>query len=658
MKISLVLGLLFILIFLSSVQACSNPILRTESGVAINPFGGELRINGTKYDGFEIEYNLQIKNLNDQGLMVSLQPSSRIKDYIFSEPIIVEANSIKIMPLKIWVGGKSEYGTIEINYICGSGSIQYLNTYFNLVIIGKGISPPPSSSCNSYGLDGCYSGLYRDYYCSNDQLQYKSTCMKSCCQSFEGKLAFCSNDNSECISPNPNMKLEIEIHSPENKTHGEKKFLINVSTNIPTKYIYYALNGNRFKQACQYCRSYLKQYSAKEGLNELIIRAEDYWGNKTNSSVIFTVDSEKPYIRSIEPDDGEYIKGSTFKVQYTEENLKSISLFYGIEGSMEEYLMYNCPSGRNKECNIEIDVSPFDGQKIQYYFVVKDEVHSTISNVNEIYVDKTIPTIKINSPSGVFNISKLLVNLNVSEKVVSLEYSDNGKRFKRLCRDCNYYSKTLLFSDGIHNLTFKATDNAGNQGYASVIFTVDTKGPKIKNIAPNDGGYIKGSDFTVYYDEDSVKNVSLFYGKEGSMKEYFMDYCPSGNNQECTATVELNEYDGEVIQYYFIVRSDFYEDKSETYSLNVDTKTPTVTINSPNNGTTYASRSVQLNISVSEDVELEYSDNGGRFSRLCSNCDSYDHSYYFSYDIHNLTIRATDNAGNEAYASVLFTIKR
>ena len=641
----------------SFTQACYNPSLKKESGTTINPFGGWLLIDGTKYDGLEIEYNLGIKNVNNQGLMVSLQPSSKIKDYISSEPIFVEANSIKNMTLKIWVGGKNEYDTVDINYICEDGTPQFLDTYFNLEIVGKGISPPPTSSCDSVGLDGCYAGVYRDYYCSSGQLQYKAACTRGCCQSFGGVMAFCSADNSQCISPDPNEKINIEIHSPENKTYGDRKISMEVSTSNMARYIYYALNSNRFTKVCQYCRSYTKQYYVREGSNQLIIRTEDYFGNYSNKTVTFTVDSSVPRIKKIEPNNGQYIKGSNFTVSYDENSVKNVSLFYGKEGSMNEYFMDYCPSGQNQACSAEVDVSSYDGQEIQYYFVVNDEVHSSISKVTRVYVDKTLPLIKVYSPSSMVYNSKVLVNVSISEPVVSLEMSDNGGRPRRLCRNCDYYSRTTSFSEGTHKLTLKAIDKAGNEGYETITFTVDSKGPRIKKIVPNNGEHIKGSNFTVYYDEYSVKNVSLYYGKEGSMEEYFMDYCPSGQNQACSATVDLTKYNGEVIQYYFVVRSDLYEEKSNIYSVTVDITTPTVTINSPLSDT-YNSRIVRLNVDITEPVKLEYSDNGGGFRRLCSACDSYDHSYYFSYGTHNLNVRATDNTGNEGYASVIFMVEK
>jgi len=656
MKISLTFGLLTFFLMISCVQACINPGLIKENGKPLNPFGGWLFINGTKYDGLEIEYNLRIKNINNQGLLVSLQPSSKIEGYISSEPVFVEANSIKNMSLRIWVGGKSVYDTVMVNYICEDGTPQFLQTFIYLEIKGKGISPPPTSDCDSHGLDGCYSGFYRDYYCLNGQLKYKETCTVSCCRSFGGEDAFCNSDKTMCLFPDPNEVLTIKIHSPENKTYGNNRVLINVSVNNTAKYIYYALNTNRFRKACQNCDSYEKEVKAKEGLNELRVRVENYGGKHFDETVTFVVDSKKPRIRRIYPKDGEYIKGSTFRIQYTEDNLQSIGLFYGTN-PLIEYDKDDCPSGKNKECVIEIDLSSFNNQKIRYYFVIRDAVHSSISTVNEIYVDSTSPSVVIHSPSNrVYDSRKVVIDVKISEKVELLEYSDNEGRYRKLCKNCDSYSKTFSFRDGIHQLTFRATDYAGNEGYKTVTFVVDSKKPRIRRIYPKDGEYSRGlTTFTIKYDENNLQSITLFYGST-QMKEVILTDCPSGRNQQCSITVDLSEYDGKEIRYYFVIRDAVHNTVSNMNTITVDATVPSIIVYSPTNGV-HENRRVLLNMSVSEKVKLlEISDNGSRFRRLCMRCDHYSRLRSFRHGSHELLVRAIDKAGNEGYASVTFII--
>lgn len=83
----------------------------------------------------------------------------------------------------------------------------------------------------------------------------------------------------------------------------------------------------------------------------------------------------------------------------------------------------------------------------------------------------------------------------------------------------------------------------------------------------------------------------------------------------------------------------------------MDTTSPILTVNRPEN-TTYG-RKVPFNMTVSEDVLLEYIDNSvasPRWRTLCTRCDEYGDSKTktkaFSKGNHDILIRAIDKAGN------------
>ncbi|MBS3054869.1 MAG: hypothetical protein J4452_00045 [Candidatus Aenigmarchaeota archaeon] len=202
MKTAIITGIIFFLLSVSVVSACSNPILRRENGGAINPFGGTLQINGSQYSGMTVNYNLQVENRNDQGMTVSLVEGNDLKDYVNFESVYVPANSIVTMPNQIWIGGQSVFDKVNVLFTCDDGGPQFLTPFFYTIIYGKHLEPPPASSCESSNLNGCYEGILRTYFCQDNQLTYRPSCTTYCCESYGGEGSFCSADRQSCISFN------------------------------------------------------------------------------------------------------------------------------------------------------------------------------------------------------------------------------------------------------------------------------------------------------------------------------------------------------------------------------------------------------------------------------------------------------------------------
>ncbi len=265
----------------------------------------------------------------------------------------------------------------------------------------------------------------------------------------------------------------------------------------------------------------------------------------------------------------------------------------------------------------------------------------------------TIPTkfLTINSPENeTYGIKLIPLNVTASEKFDLIEYSDNGERFGSLCRDCQSYNRRRNFNDGQHNLTVRGIDYDTNYS-DSVLFFVDSKKPVISYTYFRRNSYVNGT-FPIKYHEEYLKNITLNYSNN-----YFTKFdCPSGRNKECIFEVDLSAYEGQEIEYNFIVCDSVRCVSSRLYSVKVDTIAPGIEIFRPTEEAVYA-RYVPINISLTERTNLKYSDNGGRFSTLCSRCNSYDRTKYFSRGYHNVTFMAVDEADNENYKSVTFNVE-
>ena len=112
----------------------------------------------------------------------------------------------------------------------------------------------------------------------------------------------------------------------------------------------------------------------------------------------------------------------------------------------------------------------------------KTEARVVVVNVTAP-VDRTPPVITLHSPQNrSYNTSSIPIEVSANEVISAWWYSlDSGA-------NTSFTPNTTLsgLSDGLHRLIVYANDSAGNVGYASVVFTIDTTPPALKlSIANN-----------------------------------------------------------------------------------------------------------------------------------------------------------------------------
>jgi len=117
---------------------------------------------------------------------------------------------------------------------------------------------------------------------------------------------------------------------------------------------------------------------------------------------------------------------------------------------------------------------------------------STTFDVNDV----TAPIITINSPlNQTYSSDSIFIGITTNENVGSVVYSlDVGVTNVSLIGSGTSWSKTSVFLDGSHNITFYVNDSSNNLGYASTVFSVDTTSldttfPTITIWSPTNGTY-------------------------------------------------------------------------------------------------------------------------------------------------------------------------
>ena len=266
----------------------------------------------------------------------------------------------------------------------------------------------------------------------------------------------------------------INVHSPvQGGIYDNRMVLLNISMTSEAD-ILYARDGDKLIKICRNCIEYSKEKPFDNGFHMLTIEGE-FEGGTVFTQVNFTVDSKKPNIKKTSPNKG-YADGD-FHVEFDETNPVQLILHYG-EDTKEVDIGESCYlSDGMHYCDTEVDLSSYDGQEIEYWWVLTDVIgREDKSKTREVKVDLTDPILTVNMPEddGIYG-NKVPFNLSASEEV-TLAYIDNGPDWKDFCENCDSYGvnklKTRGFKEGPHEITIRATDKAGNFDEETLSFFV------------------------------------------------------------------------------------------------------------------------------------------------------------------------------------------
>ncbi len=269
--------------------------------------------------------------------------------------------------------------------------------------------------------------------------------------------------------------------------------------------------------------------------------------------------------------------------------------------------------------------------------------------------------LNVHSPNNLsYDTTRIPFNITTSEKVSLIEYvnhNDIKPRFNTLCRNCKEYGfvrkVTKALREGNNTLTIRAVDYERNVKEQNISLFIDSKAPKIITTLPKNNAVVNGSFFFVKYTEDNLQNVSLIFNST-----IILANCTSGTNKNCSTSANLASFNNQTITYRFEVSDALRTTKSKNITVFVDTISPILNINSPNN-INYTTTKIPFNITISEPVLLEFSKDG-KWRTLCNNCRDYGlrtpKTQLFKPGIQNITIRARDKAGNSDVEMISFNV--
>lgn len=256
---------------------------------------------------------------------------------------------------------------------------------------------------------------------------------------------------------------------------------------------------------------------------------------------------------------------------------------------------------------------------------------------------------------GVFTKQSFFMDISTS-KIANIDLIDNIKGTEvNLCPNCMVYKKSMTFRQGENDITIRAVKGIEVKEQR-IKFYIDNKAPRILSTVPAAKKFANG-EFSVYYDEDNVKKITLYYGTSSPLNK-LLTGCLNGTKQSCSANVDLNSFDGKTINYWFEIE-DIAGNKvvSKPAEVYVDTSGPLIEdINySIDRG------NINLNIKVKEAYlkTVGYIDNSDpRLSEkvLCPTLKNNicEKKLSFRDGEHNITIFVIDQVGNRVERQIKF----
>lgn len=459
---------------------------------------------------------------------------------------------------------------------------------------------------------------------------------------------------------------ELTITSPaQDEVYQSRSILLDFSLNERST-VHYKDNNSpnqQWRVACNDCLSYDNPRSFEEGLNDLTFRATDRNGNQAFFEVSFRVDSKDPQVKKTEPRRG-FVSGD-FYIEIREDNPTELKVVYGnFNEGMFEHLVNieeECEvlSSTKTACNTFVDMSLFDGQDIQYYAELTDIAGNVDqSQPRDVSVDYSDPQILSEDVSVDGRFATFVIELDEVnfEEATYIDLLDDNPRERRLCSrlENGVCEDRVSFRDGQHEILVTVFDEAGNSAQYTTSFFTDSRRPRIMRTEPR-RGYASGF-FSMQFREDNPLEALLHYGNSAEgMREASVDLdsCfEDRGRMNCELTVDLEDYDGQQIQYWFSMEDLVGStDESRVTDLDVDTTYPL--IDSITHEYAYSNRyDVTLFVDEENLDEIHYLNNNEpnpRERRFCSRLEddgSCDKRINLYPGVNSIDFQVIDEAGN------------
>jgi parallel beta-helix repeat protein len=395
----------------------------------------------------------------------------------YTTGISLGGSNNKISQNKLWDNGRgifvfySNNNSIEDNFI-------FNNTYAGIDLYGGSRNRIRENELknNGRGLDLSQSGV--------ENVLVNNTFFNT------GFFYYSLPDNIYCEGKQSNYYYEgargpicdLIIISPEkDKIYTERRVEVKIITPFVEE-LYYSDNNERDRRICRDCEEKSKKISFQDGEHNLSIKGMLGDNLSYFDSIRFFIDSKNPRISKTWPRRNKFTNGKGFYIKVKEDNLKNITVSFNPEVSLD---LNDCIESRGyNECYIDLNLTNYEEEEIEYYFTVEDIANNIAKSKPVLVKVDTTPPV-LNNPDSFWYQGAgrqnryIYFEFNITEKnfdEVSYTYIDSRgrERERRLCSRLKGGSceKKKLFSKGQNNITINIKDDANNIIQKQINFTI------------------------------------------------------------------------------------------------------------------------------------------------------------------------------------------
>jgi hypothetical protein len=417
--------------------------------------------------------------------------------------------------------------------------------------------------------------------------------------------------------------------------------------------------------------SYTPAVALAAGAHTISLKVFDQAGNSTQATWTFSVDIAGPFISALAPANAAIINNTqpTISAQYADQGggIDTTKTLLTVDGVNVTAQAAATASGISYMLT-----APLTSGAHTVVLKVFDKAGNSSQSSWSFSIDNGAPIITSQTPKDVsINNAKPTIfaqyadsraGVDITKTMLTVDGADVTAKAQVTAAGINYTPTTAL-ANGAHTVVLKVADNAGNPAQTTWSFSIDTQGPAVTNLQPNNvivGGVIPPTISAKFADAGAGIDIStVVLLVDGVNVTAQSQVTATGISYSPTAQLAGGQHSVQ------LTLSDLAGNGSQaTATFTVDVSSPAITGQAPYNVTVGATP-----ISV---VSAQFSDQGAGIdaSKVTLTVDSlnvtgqaqitatgitFTASTAYASGVHNVTLKVSDLTGNEATSAWSFT---